>query len=300
MITSQSKVRFAVERRAFHAALIKNVLRLDAGVASNADKGNKTSKEIALSIATLIGLEVEGAKLAGQTAGNQFEAETATFVRQTFLKLNHLRPGQWVINKIGEAENEEPSGLDHQGVNKIAKFEQYKHLIAIAEAAKQNPELAASLGSDYLIKPDIVVYRRLESDDKINLHESLVDGTVARLSSLRQSNGGAPLLHASISCKWTIRSDRSQNSRSEALNLIRNRRGKLPHVVVVTGEPLPSRLASVALGSGDIDCVYHFALPELQQTVRQLGLGDSEEALDIMVKGKRLKDISDLPLDLAV
>jgi hypothetical protein len=82
--------------------------------------------------------------------------------------------------------------------------------------------------------------------------------------------------------------------------LIRNRRGKLPHVVVVTAEPLPSRLSSVALGSGDIDCVYHFALPELRETVNELGLSDSEESLNIMVNGKRLKDISDLPLDLAV
>src|SRR2546427_704904 len=94
--------------------------------------------------------------------------------------------------------------------------------------------------------------------------------------------------------------DRSQNSRSEALNLIRNRRGKLPHVVVVTGEPLPSRLSSIALGGGDIDCVYHFALPELRETVEELRLSDSEEALNIMINGKRLKDISDLPLDLAV
>jgi hypothetical protein len=128
----------------------------------------------------------------------------------------------------------------------------------------------------------------------------LVDGSVAQRSSLRKSNGGAPILHASISCKLTIRSDRSQNSRSEALNLIRNRRGKLPHIVVVTGEPLPSRLSSIALGGGDIDCVYHFALPELLETVKELNLPDSEEALKIMVDGKRLKDISDLPLDLAV
>ena len=82
--------------------------------------------------------------------------------------------------------------------------------------------------------------------------------------------------------------------------MIRNRRGKLPHIVVVTAEPLPSRLASVALGSGDIDCVYHFALPELIEVVKELGNEDSEEALNIMIYGKRLKDISDLPLDLAV
>ncbi len=63
---------------------------------------------------------------------------------------------------------------------------------------------------------------------------------------------------------------------------------------------MPSRLSSIALGGGDIDCVYHFALPELLEAVNELGLADSEEALKIMVNGHRLKDISDLPLDLAV
>jgi len=107
-------------------------------------------------------------------------------------------------------------------------------------------------------------------------------------------------LDTSVSCKWTIRSDRAQNARSEALNLVRNRKGRLPHVVVVTAEPTPSRLASIALGTGDIDCVYHFALYELLETVKALGMGDALDLLDVMVNGKRLKDISDLPLDLAV
>lgn len=35
----------------------------------------------------------------------------------------------------------------------------------------------------------------------------------------------------------------------------------------MTGDPTPSRLASLALGTGDIDMVYHFALPELQKAV---------------------------------
>lgn len=127
-----------------------------------------------------------------------------------------------------------------------------------------------------------------------------MDQEVSRHASIRAANGGLPILHASISCKWTIRSDRVQNARSEALNLIRNRKGKLPHVAVVTGEPLPSRLSAIALGTGDIDCVYHFALPELMAAVEQLGHGDSVESLKIMITGKRLKDISDLPLDLAI
>jgi len=89
-------------------------------------------------------------------------------------------------------------------------------------------------------------------------------------------------------------------ARSEALNLIRNRKGRLPNIMVVTAEPTPSRLASIALGTGDIDCVYHFALYELQATLRTLDMQDAEDLLAVMVNGKRLKDISDLPLDLAV
>lgn len=299
---------FKLARRQFHNVLKRNVLRLEKeNVLSNADKGNKASKSIALGIAKRIGLNTPGVKLKGQTAGKEFEIATALFIQETFLKLGHLRPGDWIVRKIGEKSNdgEKPvkkkeAQKDFKKLIKIAQFEQYRHLIAIAEAASKNPDLAASLGSDYIIKPDVVIFRQLASDDEINRNIVIVDDSVALMSSLRKSNGGSPILHASVSCKLTIRSDRSQNSRSEALNLIRNRRGKLPHVVVVTGEPLPSRLASIALGGGDIDCVYHFALPELCDTVKELGLADSEEALNIMINGKRLKDISDLPLDLAV
>lgn len=68
----------------------------------------------------------------------------------------------------------------------------------------------------------------------------------------------------------------------------------------MTGEPLPSRLGSLALGTDDIDCVYHFALPELMSTVEKLGIEDSSRLVRIMVDEKRLKDIANLPLDLAV
>jgi len=61
-----------------------------------------------------------------------------------------------------------------------------------------------------------------------------------------------------------------------------------------------SRLSSLALGTGDRDCVYHFALPKLQQAVAAEGNEDSQESLKILVEGKRFRDISDLPLDLAV
>jgi hypothetical protein len=282
--------QFLEARIAYHAALLKETLTINGkGVVSNADSSSVASKAIAKGIADLLKAETQGERIAGQTSGNQFEAACASFVAETFAKLAHLRPGPWDIHQVSSRNRLE-----------IARYEQYSHLVALDRAAKNDAELAAALGSDYTITPDIVVVRHTVEDGAINAHGRLVDDTVSRLASLRQKNSGLPLLHASISCKWTIRSDRAQNARSEALNLVRNRKGRLPHVVVVTAEPTPSRLASIALGTGDIDCVYHFALYELQATVQALGMSDAADMLAIMVNGKRLKDISDLPLDLAV
>lgn len=281
---------FFEARKRFHAMLLESTLTTNsAGVVSNADSSNNTSKKIAKGIADLLNAETIGERIAGQTSGDQFESICANFVQDTFLQLHHLRPGKWDVHQVTGRNRLE-----------IAKYEQYAHLVALDRAAKNDPELAAALGSDYTITPDIVVVRAAEADDIINASTVLVDDHVCTLASLRARNGGHPLLHASISCKWTIRSDRAQNARSEALNLVRNRKGRLPHIVVVTAEPTPSRLASIALGTGDIDCVYHFALYELQKTVNDLGMEDAAELLRIMVEGKRLKDISDLPLDLAV
>ena len=181
----------------------------------------------------------------------------------------------------------------------IERFEQYQHLKELSELARENPALASALGSDYIIKPDIVIGRNPEADDSINAPYAIVDENFALHTNIRAANNSLPILHASISCKWTIRSDRAQNARSEALNLIRNRKGRLPHIAVVTGEPLPSRIASIALGTGDIDCVYHFALPEMVKALENLEYPDAQEMVKIMIDGRRLRDIADLPLDLA-
>lgn len=285
-----SPVQFLEARKDFHAALLLKTLTTNSeGVVSNADSGNAASIAIAKGIAQLLKAETQGERIAGQTSGNQFEGACADFVRGTFSKVMHLRPGLWDVRQVTGRNRLE-----------IAKYEQYAHLVALDRAAKADPELAAALGSDYTITPDVIVSRETETDESINKAGILVNDLVTTLASLRKSHNPKPMLHASISCKWTIRSDRAQNARSEALNLMRNRKGRLPHVVVVTAEPTPSRLASIALGTGDIDCVYHFALYELQATVAALGLTDAADMLAVMVHGNRLKDISDLPLDLAV
>jgi hypothetical protein len=150
------------------------------------------------------------------------------------------------------------------------------------------------------INPDIIIARFPASDDEINKEGTLLDlnHNIVRYSPLKSKEGSKPILYASISCKWTIRSDRSQNIRTEAMNLIRNRKGHTPHIVAITAEPLPTRIASLALGTGDLDCVYHMALHELEIAVENNQ--DQREMLRTLIDGKRLRDISDLPFDLAV
>ena len=287
-----AEARLSRARSEFHAALLQNVLRVTPdGRPNNADKDSSLSVAIATHILSRLGVGRQG-RIAGQSLGALFEQTCERFLKATFPLLAHLRPGPWTIDRSG------PVG--DRGSKGIAKFDQYEHLLALKQAADGDSALAAALGTDYIIKPDIMIYRQPLEDPVINAKAHLVDGGVAKLSSLRRANQLKEILHASVSWKWTIRSDRSQNSRAEGLNLIRNRKGRVPHAVVVTAEPLPSRIASIALGTGDLDCVYHFALDELSEAVDKYGNDDSSEILATMVKGKRLRDISDLPLDLAI
>lgn len=55
----------------------------------------------------------------------------------------------------------------------------------------------------------------------------------------------------------------------------------------------------LALGTGDLDCVYHGALRKLRG-VDETGNEDQKDMLDTLVDGRRLRDISDLPFDLAI
>jgi NgoMIV restriction enzyme len=302
-----AKPLIAVARKQFHAALLNGILTADkAGVPNIADKDSEASVAIAKGIVTRIGRAVTQIKEAGQTSGKKFEEAVGDYLRATFLKLQHLRPGGWEVRDRRSSESVE-----------ISNFEQYEHLTKLMEMIEADAAVAAALGSDYIITPDVVVLRRPEPENRLNNPFSVADAACARLTPLRKINRpdtrttvrgkevehATLLLHASVSCKWTLRSDRAQNARSEALNLIRNRKGRVPHIVAITPEPLPSRIASLALGTSDLDCVYHVALPELQAAVDDLakaGRGDQKKDLATLVNGKRLRDIGDLPLDLVI
>ncbi|MGE2731770.1 NgoMIV family type II restriction endonuclease [Mycolicibacterium vaccae] len=162
----------------------------------------------------------------------------------------------------------------------VADYAQYTHLNELQGLLDQSPALRATFAGDYQVRTDVYV------------------GVLNSLMSEVK-----PYLHAAISSKWTIRSDRVQNVRHEFGMLVRNRRGRAPHLVLVTGEPLPSRLLSIARGTGEIDAVYHLLYDELDMAVSVLcGDGglypDQRGAWIEMAKQKRLKPYTDLVDDL--
>lgn len=305
---SESVALIAKQRQQFHRQLFeRRILTLSPNnksssglIASNGDSGQRFSAtlsyQLALKIAEGIGTQAPEVpkKKDGQTLGNDFEMLCQEFIKNSFLNISHLRPGNWLVEHVGGRSED-----------KVSKYAQYSHLAELKRLAADNIGLASFLGNGYTVSPDVIVARKPEPDNVINSGQfRLIDDSVATMATLRAKNYGEGLaeeiLHASVSCKFTMRSDRAQNTRTEALNLLRNRKGRSPHIVSVTAEPTPSRIASLALGTGDLDCVYHFALFELKELLEQSEWDDAHDQLNTMIQGKRLKDISDLPLDLAV
>ena len=253
---------------------------------SIADIDNKLSSSLARGIINEFGYPVSTDKIKPQTAGRNFETAVRDYVQSAMKVLAHLRPADWIYSVHSD----------------ISKFVQYRHLATLKELIQKNKDVHTALG-DYVVTSDVLVARSPVTDETINQHNEIVNQKdIAYLTPLRQTNHqiSTLILHASISCKLTIRSDRSQNARTEGLNLIRNRKGHTPHIVVVTAEPMPTRIASLALGTGDIDCVYHFGLNELIRVAKDSENEAVQDSLETMVEGDRLRDIADLPFDLVV
>ena len=139
---------------------------------------------------------------------------------------------------------------------------------AVTEGASnesQNP-LFGDRRNNYLIKPDI---------------------TIGIATGRRRH------LHAAVSCKWTIRSDRVQNIRHEGVVLTRHRRGRQRHFAGVTAEPLPSRLAAIARGTGELDSVYHIALQQLRTACKYNP--KASDTLEELIEQDRLRPLGELP-----
>ena len=164
--------------------------------------------------------------------------------------------------------------VDHRRV--VSDFDQYEHLARLQNLidADESGTLSVEIGRDYLIKPDVTV--------------------------AIETGVGRPVLHAAVSCKWTIRSDRVQNIRHEGIVLTRHRRGRQPHIVTITPEPLPTRLAAIARGTGEIDAVYHPLFEELLAVAPAVATLQQRAVLNELVEQRRILSFDRLLPTLAL
>lgn len=273
-----SRIQFA--RTDYHAALITGgILRIIArdphgeslpnAVPSNSDRDSATS----VTIARLIFEQILAAiKLRGGStrprSGSTFERVTRSFINDAsknspFLLLR--RPESRAKTQTGFGVDPYPHG---------------------SNLKSRERDVAGPLGTDYVVTPDILVAHRVHTEIPLRL-------------TVKQSRHIQPIPYASIACKWALRRRPEQTARSEAVSPLQTTGPKFRHVAVLTAEPLPSRLAVLALGTRDVDCVYHFALPELIRAVKNSNNEDSVNLVEIMIRAEHLKDVSELPLDLA-
>lgn len=230
-----------------------------------ADVGGTESLRIAGAVYGALGITRESTRAL--TDGEGTDESSGTLLERAIAEdmkatLAHLdRSRLWTVTRRGSA----------------AQYAQFEHLSDLQALFEQQPALRATLGRDYQVKTDVYV-GVAHPDDAM----------------------ACPFLHAAISCKWTIRSDRVQNVRHEFATLVRNRRGRLPHLVLVTAEPLPSRLISIARGTGEVDSVYHLMFDELAEAVAKVATAEQRAQWTEMVEQKRLLPYSALARDLTL
>lgn len=285
---------------------------------SNGDAG----KEIAITLGEAMGLRnwkeiypklpkpfreergsISSRKPPGAVAkGNEFERAIRQYLVETYQELitSVFCPGDYLI----ETKNNQS----------LEKFSQYSHLDwqmrelsllkEIAEADTPGPfsekarmilnECPHGQPNSYQTSPDITISR---SPIIVPVDETGLSPDNHLFTAFEQK----PTLLAICSAKWTLRSDRAQNSRSEVSYLEKERRGHKCRFVVVTAETTPSIISSIALGN-EVDCTYHIALPELLEAARTVH-GETDQRvrdLENLIATRRLKDVFDLPFDLAV
>jgi hypothetical protein len=162
------------------------------------------------------------------------------------------------------------AGLDEEIRSRLnSHLDKIRDEIQSAEARRR--ELLNLLGEESLLGLDITVSRDFPNP----------------------LDAATPLRHlvAGLSLKWTLRTDRAQDCRSQGAKMAALRRGRMPHFAAVTMEPRPSMLALLGRGSGDVDCVYHLHLPALSDAIEDYCSGTKHKArLAIRDNFRRLCD----------
>ncbi|MFF5550062.1 NgoMIV family type II restriction endonuclease [Streptomyces olivaceoviridis] len=172
------------------------------------------------------------------------------------------------------------AGLDEEVLSKVGvHLNKIREQIELTDQRRR--ELLNLVGEESLLKLDVTVSRELpDSAGEATHHRHLVAG---------------------FSLKWTLRTDRAQDCRSQGAKMAALRRGRMPHFAAVTMEPRPSMLALLGRGSGDVDCVYHLHLPALSDAIDEYCSGTKHKATLAMrdnfrrlLDQRRVRDYSEL------
>lgn len=247
-------------RSRYHREICHTILGPNAGVLNIAKGKSAARRHIATALVEALGYPLCPTPPTGHALRKRFIQITLRFLDDGFSLAPHPRPGKWAFSA--------------------------------------NYKIAPLWDIEQAVTPDILVKKSLVSLPGVATSPVVPPRgqRPATLTPLLKTNfsGERANFVGAVCCKWTI------EAHAAYLNLARMRVGKTPHIVAVVAEPLPTRIASLALGTGDIDCVYHMALPELVKATTGGGHADQADMLDTLIDGRRLRDIADLPFDLAI
>ena len=278
-------------RKEYHEAVCTELIsyRHGSDVPSFVDEASTTGVELGRWVISKLSCGIGRKEPRSDMVEQRFTELTREFIRHSLTLLGQPIVGEWIVSTTGVEMA-------------VDAFGRRTTVPDIQRVLAGYPRLRTELNRYCLIAPDIIVARRVRRDNLTNpgrnspFHEKEVQpATISHKDTVHEC-----LLHAIISCNWTVRGNRDERTPTEVLNLFRDRKGHTPHIMAVTFEPLPTRLASIALGTGDLDCLYHVALGELLEAIDEVGNSDHKEVVQDLVQGRRLRDISDLPVDLAI
>ena len=213
-------------REEYHRTICEKILSVDADTHaySNADPQRQRSVALAAGIASRMASEHCSQPISSEQSHVLLTDRTVDFLQSAFKQLGFSSPEGCFLSAVSTSR-------------KIARFREYKHLVSFVRRTKKEPELKAKLGGDCLLLPDIAVTGNRGANQSPHLPKS------SRIYLIHSHF----LVQASISCKWTAKRNLSLNFLMEPLNFIKSKKVRKHYIAVVLFEPLPSRIAFLAL-----------------------------------------------------
>ncbi|MFI1307632.1 NgoMIV family type II restriction endonuclease [Streptomyces sioyaensis] len=268
------------------------------GRPNTSDKKDPLSQELGRAFFELLGVPQD--KSAPKTVDREWSAAmVADLAKQIALAAPHL--GVRAERRLGEfeqyahlnalkalAEDASPAvatalirlerATHSVGVEPAQLVDELKEALAVADGRRR--ALVDLLGDESPLRLDVAVDRSVPSTptDAPDVPNHLVAG---------------------FSLKWTLRTDRLQDPRTQGAKMATMRRGRMPHFAAVTMEPRPYMLGRLGRGTGDLDCVYHLALSPLIEAVQAVLTKNKDrirqrDMFMRMVEQRRLLDYDDL------